>query len=316
MRFALSPVLTVSCPPHAHCGRTVRSHYLAVLAAMLPAAVTAAVVFGLPALRVMALAASTAVLTELVCSRMMERPSQADDFSALAAGLMFAFLLPPSAPWWLVVLGSAVSVGLGRMAFGGLGASPICAPALGWTVCRLSWPAHLSPDAAMLSFPLDDHLASLKLLGPKAVENTSPLGLLLGDQLGGLGEVQVWALLAGGIFLVATRRVHWAVPVSTLAGLLACAVVLKLAYPGQSASPLFHLLAGGAVFGAFFLAPEGPSSPNRVVPMAIFGLTLGVLVMLIRFYGVYTDGVPFAVLLANLVAPLCDKIRPKPFGVC
>ncbi|MFZ5425872.1 MAG: RnfABCDGE type electron transport complex subunit D [Thermodesulfobacteriota bacterium] len=315
MRFVLSPVLTVSCPPHAHCGRTVKGHYLQMLVALLPAAVCAAVTFGYPALRVMALACSVAVVTELVCARMMERPTAVDDLSGLTAGLLFAFLLPASAPWWLVAMGSAITVALGKMIFGGLGASPICAPALGWAVCRLSWPLHLSPDASMLAFPLDDLLTNLKLLGPGSVAKASPLDLLLGNQLGGLGDIQVWALLAGGIYLVATRWIHWAIPAAMLGGVLASALVLKAAYPAESASPLFHLLAGGTVFGAFFLATDGSSSPSRLIPMVIFGLTAGVLLMLIRFYGVYSDGVPFAILLANLIAPLCDKIRPKPFGV-
>ncbi len=315
MRLALSPVLTVSCPPHAHCGRTVKGHYLSVLIALLPAAVTAAVTFGVPALRVMALSCTVAVLTELICARMMERPSQLDDLSALATGLMFAFLLPASAPWWLVVMGSAVSIGLGKMIFGGLGASPVCAPALGWAVCRLSWPLHLSPDASMLFFPLDDFLTKLKLLGPSAVSHASPLDLLLGNQLAGLGEAQVWAILAGGLYLVATRAIPWVIPAAVLGGIFATSVVLGAAYPEASASPVFHLLAGGAMFGAFFLATDGSSSPNRVIPMAIFGLTLGMLIMFIRFWGVYTDGVPFAVLLANMVSPISDKIRPKPFGV-
>ncbi len=307
-------LLTVSSPPHIHCGRTVRGMTTETLLALVPAVVMAVVHFGVPALRVMALAGSAAVLAEALCSRIMGRDSSVDDFHALLTGLLFAFLLPASAPWWFTALGSALCVIMGKMIFGGLGGSPFSPVALGWAICRLSWPEIMDANTTMLNTDLTAYLNHLKYFGAESVAAFDPLALLSGTQLGGLGAVQVLALLVGGAYLILRRIIRPHIPLAFLAGVYLTALAFSLGDGNAYAPPLFHLLAGNAVLGAFFLAPDHSSSPSGHLPMIFFGLLAGILVVIIRVYGIYPDGVPFAILLANLCTPLLDRIGPKPFG--
>ena len=310
----LQPILTVAMPPHIHCGRTIKRYVLDTLLALLPAAILAVAAFGMDALRVMALSCSVAVLAEAACNRMMKREQSVDDYSALLTGLLFAFLLPASAPWWLVAVGAAASIGLGKMIFGGLGGNPLSPPLVGWALCRISWGGFMDTNATMLMSELPAPLQQLKYFGLDSVASFDPASLLLGNQLGGLGAVQVAALLAGGTFLLLRRHIKWEIPGGFIGGLLITALVYRLMDPTAYAPPLFHLLAGGAVFGAFFLATDESSSPIGRIPALIFGILAGAMVIIIRVYGIYPDGVPFAILLANLFTPLLDRIRPKPFG--
>ncbi|WP_343219526.1 RnfABCDGE type electron transport complex subunit D [Pseudodesulfovibrio sp. JC047] len=307
--------LTVSVPPHRHCGTTVRDRMLNILIAMVPAAVMAYATFGMIAVQVMALSMATATLTELVCDRLMGRESDIHNLNAFTVGLCFAFLLPASAPWWLVITGSAASIILGKMVFGPLGGSPFCAPLVGWAICRISWPGFMDIDASMLATDLTYPLAQLKNFGLDAIQITDTKQLFLGKQLGGLGAVQIAGVLLGGMFLVMRKHISSIIPVGVLAGVSLTAWMFNMADPAVYASPEFHLLTGSTVFGAFFLATDGPSSPNRQIPMLLFGLLVGALIIIIRVYGAYPDGVPFAILLANLFTPVLERIRPKPFGV-
>jgi len=288
---------------------------LNILVAMLPAAVMAYTTFGMSAVRVMVLSMATAVLTELACDYFMDRKSDIHDFNAFIVGLGFAFLLPASAPWWLVVTGSASSIVLGKMMFGPLGGSPFCAPLVGWAICRISWPAFMDIDASMLGTDLTYPLAQLKNFGLDAIQITDTKMLFLGKQLGGLGAVQIAGVLLGGMFLVMRKHISSIIPVGVLAGVCIMAGLFNMMDPTTYATPGFHLLTGSTMFGAFFLATDGPSSPNRQIPMLLFGLLAGALIVIIRTYGIYPDGVPFAILLANLFTPALERMRPKPFGV-
>jgi electron transport complex protein RnfD len=310
----LNPILTVAVAPHVHCGRSIRRYMLDTLIALLPAAVMAVAAFGVEALRVMALSCAVAVTAEALLNRIMKREQSVDDYSALVTGLLLAFLLPASCPWWLVVVASSSAIALGKMIFGGLGGSPLCPPLVGWAVCRISWGSYMDTNATMLSSQLAAPLQQLKYFGTDAVSSIHFQDLLLGHQLGGLGAVHVAALLAGAAYLLLRRHISWEIPAGFIGGLLLTAWVYRLIDPTVYAPPLFHLLAGGAVFGAFFLATDPSSSPIGRIPSVLFGLMAGAMVIVIRVYGMYPDGVPFAILLANLFTPLLDRIRPKPFG--
>jgi len=307
-------LLAVSAPPFWHCGRTIEKSMRLTMLALLPAVVMAGVNWGLPAVRVMALAVATAVLCEFVASRLMHRRVRVDDMHAMVIGLLFAFLLPSASPWWLVVLGTAITVLLGKMAFGGLGASPLSEPALGWAVLMISWPLLMDPNTAELSTSFIDPLVRLKFFGVAAAEEISWKDLVLGHQIGALGASQVGALCLGGILLCVRGVVRWEIPVSFLAGTVLTAMAFNMVDPYAYASPLFHLFTGSTILCAFFLATESSCSPNRQVAMAVYGLLGGILVVLIRNFGMYTDGAPFAVLLINLLMPQLELIRPKPFG--
>ena len=147
-----------------------------------------------------------------------------------------------------------------------------------------------------------------------AVSGISNVSLLLGDNLGALGASQVILVALGGLYLLATKQLRWFIPVSFLVGVYAAGLVYYIIDPSIYANPLFHLLSGGTILAAFFLMPYPSSSPVWKIPMLLYGFFGGVLVIIIRTYGIYPDGVPFAVLLINLCTPLIDLIQPKPFG--
>ncbi|BBD07380.1 RnfABCDGE type electron transport complex subunit D [Desulfovibrio ferrophilus] len=306
--------LVVCPPPHVRTGLGVRGLSLAGLLALAPAAIMAMGNFGLDAARVLALAGSVAVLTEALCLRLAGRDVDVDNFSALYAGLLFAFLLPASAPWWLVAMGAILTTSLGRVLFGGFGSNPLCAPLVAWAMCRISWPAAMDVDFAMAASAMHEPLAQLKYFGVQALDQFEMIDLLLGRHLGALGAVQIIPLALGGVALMVFKVIRPYIPLAFLAGVLGMAGLLHMIDPSLYAEPVFHLLTGSVVFGAFFLATDTASSPVGRMPMILFGLMAGVMVVVIRAWGVYTDGVPFAILLVNLLSPLLDRVRPKPFG--
>ena len=310
----IPPLYSVAYPPHRHRGRTIPGLMAETLVALVPVAAMAALNFGMDAVRVMSLCMVTAVAVEIVSLKAMERDITSWDLSPLVTGLVFSMLLPASAPWWLAVTGTATSMILGRMIFGGLGGSPLCAPAVGWAVLMLSWPDLMDPNLSLLGYEFTAPLSQLKYFGGQTVSHIQWQTLLLGEQLGGLGAVQTGAALAGGLFLVLRRHIRLVVPLCFLAGVWITASIYHSIDQAAYAPPLFHLLAGGAVFGAFFLATEHSATPSRKLSMAAFGLLGGALVVIIRVYGIYPDGTPFAVLLANLMAPLLDRMEPRPWG--
>jgi electron transport complex protein RnfD len=308
------PLFTVSAPPHWHSGRLSRQIFWESILALSPVLVMAVIGYGLPAVRVLALAGAAAVVMEAVCERLQGRELDVDNGHALLTGLVFACLLPAAAPWWLVLVGVGVAIGVGKHVFGGLGTSPVVPALLGYAVCQISWPGLLRYDFVQLDSLFSWPLADLKYYGRAAAEAHGYADLLLGRQLGGLGASQAGAALLGGLFLVARGIVPWRIPVFFLAGLAASAFAYQLAYPDLAADPLFHLLAGSTLFAAFFLAPEMACAPVGRTAMAGYGLLAGVLVMIIRAWGVWPEGTSFAILLANLTTPLWDRIRPRAFG--
>ncbi len=307
-------LLSVSAPPFWHCGRTIQKNNYHTLLALLPAVAMAIWQWGLPAARVMALAIATGVVVEALCQYMMKRELSIDDFSAPITCLLFAFLLPAAAPWWIVALGAALCIAMGKMSFGGLGANPVNAALVGWALLFVSWPVTMDPNAMQLNTSFVDPLVQLKYFGAEVAGKIPLTDLLMGKQIGGLGAAQALGLFVGGSYLAIRGIIRWEIALSFLVGVAGVAAIYHAIDPVAYASPAFHLLTGSTLLGGFFLATEAASSPNRQIPMVIYGLVGGALVIIIRVYGIYTDGVPFAVLLVNLLTPLLDSIRPKPFG--
>lgn len=309
-----APILAVGAAPHFHCGTSIQGMMRNILIALAPAIVGALYWYGMEAARVMALAVSTAVVVEYLSFRAMNREVQVDDLHAVVYGLLFSFLVPAGAPWWLVMSGSAVTILMGKTLYGELGGSPVVGPAVGWAFCRVSWPLFVDPDALMLNTEMVNPLTQLKYFGASWVSDFSIPALLSGNQLGALGAMQVGALLIGGIYLIVRGTIRWQAPVGFIIGVLALGGLYYSIDPTVYASPVFHLLTGSTVLAAFFLMTDHSSSPNGCVSRLVYGIIGGLLVVLIRTYGKYPDGVMFAVLLANMVSPLADMIKPKPFG--
>ncbi len=306
-----SQMFSVAPPPFWHCGRTIKAVMAETVIALLPAAIFAVLVWGFPALRVICLSIGVSVLTEALCQKMMGRALAIDDFSAVLTGLLLAFMLPAASPWWLVVLAAAFSISFGKMAFGDLGSSPLCAPVVGYILCFVSFPIFINPNTMQLATSFVDPLFMSKYFGANGIWDISYMSLLMGEQINGLGAGQVGMLFLGGVYLCARGIISWQIPAAFIVGVLATGYIFNLVNPDMYAPPLFHLLTGSTMLGAFFLATDYSSSPNTCVNMIIYGLAGGILVILIRTFGIYTDGVPFVILLINLIMPLLEGKKRK-----
>jgi H+/Na+-translocating ferredoxin:NAD+ oxidoreductase subunit D len=311
--------LIVSHAPFWHDGTGVPEQSYNTILAALPAALAGIAYFGAPALGVICLAISSAILWELLLNRAMGRSFTIGNGYAALIGLLLAMLLPASAPWWIVILGTFLAIVIGVQIFGGIGANAFNPVALAIAILSVSYTNQLDFNSGLVNFSLSfpsstDPLVALKALGPAAIHNLSLIDLLLGKQVGGLGSTCGLALLLGGLYLILRGFIRWEISLSFLFGVFITALLFNMADPTRFASPLFHLFTGYTMIGAFFLATETSSSPVHFIPMLIYGTLGGMMTVLIRNIGVYVDGVVFAILVINLVNPLIDKIRPKAFG--
>lgn len=308
----------VSHAPFFHNGSKISSRSYNTIAATLPAVLMGIYQYGLPALAVVSLAISSAMLWELLMNKAMKQPVTIGDGNAALIGMLFAMLVPASLPWWAVVAGTFIAVVIGKQIFGGIGANPFNPVVVALSILVVSWKGLFDFDSALLNYDFTFAtlypLAALKHFGLSAVADYRLSDLLLGRQIGGIGATFGLGLMAGGLYLILRGIIRWEVSLSFLGGVAVTAWLFQLADPAVYAGPVFHLLTGYTLVGAFFLATEDSSSPVNFLPMLIYGAGAGVMTVLIRNIGVYVDGVLLAILLMNLINPLLDKIRPKALG--
>ena len=308
--------LIVSHAPHWHCGASIGATMYGFVLALIPATLCGMYLYGMDAARVVAIAVVSCVVSEALVQRVFKKPITIDDGSAVLSGLLLGLILPPSAPFWLVMVGSFVCILVGKQAYGGLGCNPFNAVLVGWAALRISWKAHLDLNLAFvncdLHIPGQYPLGVLWKDGAGALAQFNMLDLLVGREVGGIGCSSALLLGLGGAFLVFRGLISWRIPVSFLAGVVVTSLVFWLVDSGKYADPLFHVLAGNVMIGAFFLAPDYSSSPVSRWGMVVFGLSCGVLTILLRTWSIYPDATFFAILLMNILSPLLDMIRPKP----
>ncbi|MBI3353990.1 MAG: RnfABCDGE type electron transport complex subunit D [Nitrospirae bacterium] len=321
--------LVVSSSPHAQSEETIEKIMYYVILALLPAAGVGIYFFGFNAIRVIVLSVVTAIISEALMQKAMGRRIAVKDGSAVLTGLLLAMNLPSNAPWWLVIIGSAFAIVIGKQVFGGLGFN-IFNPALvarvfliiSWPVQMTTWPKPLPlfskalVDAVTGATPLGLLKAELLLkdnIGE--VANISMIDLIIGNVGGSLGEVSAIALLLGGIFLIYRNYISWHIPASFIGTVIIISGIFWIIDPTRYAGPLFHTVSGGLMLGAFFMATDYVTSPITPKGMLIFGFGCGLITILIRLFGTYPEGVSFAILLMNMVTPLIDKyIKPTLFG--
>jgi electron transport complex protein RnfD len=310
--------LVVSFAPFWHNGSRVTDRSRHTLLAALPAALFGVYRFGAPALGVLALAVSSAVLWELAFTRVAKRPVSVGDGSAAVMGLLFGMMLPATLPWWAVITGTFLAIVVARQIYGGIGANPFNPVAVAVAILMLAWKQRMDFDVALVNyvfdFPAAFPLAAAKAFGTEAVQNVSLADLFLGRQTGGIGAIFGAGLVLGGGYLILRGIIRWEIPAAFLAGVAATAAVFHAVDPSRFAPPAFHLLAGFTLIGAFFLAPEDASSPVNFIPMLIYGAAVGSIAVFIRNIGFFSEGLVFAVLVGNLIQPLLDKIRPTALG--
>ncbi|MFQ5486521.1 MAG: RnfABCDGE type electron transport complex subunit D, partial [Desulfobacterales bacterium] len=272
----------------------------------------------MPAFSVSSLSVSSAIIWELLFNRLTKRKISIGDGSAALTGLLFAMLLPATSPWWLVITGTFVAILIGKQIYGGIGGNPFNPTLVAVAILMLSWKDLFDFNERLVNFDFDFTvvypLAALKQIGVSAVKSFNAGDLLIGKQTGAIGTTFGLGLIAGGIYLIARRIARWEISLSFLAGVAITALIFNLANPTRFAGPVFHLLTGYTLVGAFFLATEDSSSPVNFVAMLLYGAAGGTLTVLIRNIGAHIDGVVFAILIINILNPILDKIRPKAMG--
>ena len=325
------PRLEVASSPHLRDEDNIERIMYNVLLALLPAVAASIYFFGWDALRLYLLSIAAAEASELVCLWAREKPlERAADGSALVTGVLLAMIIPASVPWYGPVVGSAFAIFIAKHTFGGLGCN-IWNPALSarvflqfaWplSITKSSWttPNLLYSTSAVAADATTRASALFKEAAGQAATGTfSYVDLLLGNGVtGSLGETCKIALIIGGIYLVIRRCIDWRVPVFYIGTVFVLATILPApeGAPGWVNDGLYHVLSGGLMIGAIFMATDMVTTPVTRNGRIVFAVGCGLLVTLIRFYGGYPEGVAYSILLMNTATPLIDRwVRPTTFG--
>ncbi|ROT14265.1 RnfABCDGE type electron transport complex subunit D [uncultured Muribaculum sp.] len=312
----MSQMLTISASPHLHTSRSVSKCMWHVIVALLPAVACSLYYFGLGAMVVIASSVLGCVIVEYAINRWMLRaPSTIGNGSAILTGLLLALNLPSNIPVWIVLIGSVVAIGIGKMSFGGLGCN-IWNPALVGRVFLLisfpaqmtSWPVPLENQWRYLDATTGATTLGMLKLGEISPESVDLWHSAMGLTAGSLGEVSALALLLGFAWLLVTRVITWHIPVAIFASVALLALAV-----GDNVG--VQLLSGGLMLGAIFMATDYVTSPMSRKGMIIYGVMIGAITVVIRKWGAYPEGVSFAILLMNSFVPLIDRyIKPRKFG--
>ncbi len=323
----MSQPVYLSSSPHVHSGETTREVMRAVLYSLVPACLVAVYFFGPRALEVLLIATLGCLAAEAVCQRIMGQPVSVADGSAAITGVLLALNLPPTCPWWMTLLGAIIAIVIGKQVYGGLGSNPFNPALVARVVLLISFPVQMTTwstpaplgsglDLVTTATPLGEWKTAVMLTGvmpPEMQGNT--LNYFLGNMPGCVGEVSALALLLGAAYLFWRRILTWHIPATYIGTVILLSGAFWLISPEKYPNPLFHLLTGGLVLGAFYMATDMVTTPVSIRGMLVFGIGCGVLTVLIRLFGGYPEGVSFAILLMNAATPLIDRYtRPQTFG--
>ncbi len=313
--------LIISPAPHIHGGDTVSKNMTAVIIALIPALLVGFYFFGLGALIVTLTAVVSCIVIEYFIQRfVLKTETSIMDGSAALTGLLLAMNLPTNLPLWIIIVGSIVAIGIGKMSFGGLGNNPFNPALVGRVFLLISFPVQ------MTSWPIPTPLTTSYLdaqTGPTVLamikgnfsDIPQTMDLLIGNMGGSLGEISSGALLIGLVYLLYKKVISWHIPISILVTVLIFTGILHGANPEKFANPVIHLFSGGLMLGAVFMATDYVTSPMNTRGMLVFGVGIGVITVIIRAFGAYPEGVSFAILIMNAFTPLINTyIKPKRFG--
>jgi electron transport complex protein RnfD len=304
--------LIASSSPHIRNDETTQTLMLDVIIALLPALVASIFYFGFNSIILVVSSVASAIVTEFVCEKIMKRPITITDLSAVVTGMLLAFNLPASAPWWIAAAGSAFAIGIVKQVFGGIGFNFLNPALAGRAFLMASWSSHLSTG---FIDPATDAISSatpLSLIKSGSIGQLPPIAdMFLGNIPGVIGETSSILLILGGIYLIYRGTIKWTIPVCYI-GTVA---VISLFTDGISLLP-YHLFGGGLMLGAFFMATDYATSPITDKGRVIYAVGAGALTMLIRKIGGYPEGVSYSILLMNILTPMINRyIQPKVFGV-
>lgn len=322
-------LLTVAPSPHIHQTLSIPQVMRGVIVAMLPALAFSIYTFGFGALYVTAVAVVSCVFFEyLIVKYLMKQENTVQDGSAIITGMLLAFNVPSNLPWFIIVIGSAVAMGIGKLSFGGLGNNPFNPSLVGrvfllvsFPVQMTSWPkavATWSIDGITGATPLGILKDGARMGEPvSALMNQMPAysDLFFGFQGGSVGEMSGLALILGFLYMVYRKIITWHVPVTIVLTVAIFTGVFWLIDPEKYANPLFHVMTGGVLLGAIFMATDYVTSPTTYRGMVIFGVGIGLITVLIRLFGAFPEGVSFAILIMNAFVPMINRYtKPRIFG--
>jgi len=327
----MNRLLTVSPSPHVYEDTTVKRLMFDVIIALLPALAFSIYFFGMGAIYVTLTAVVSCVAFEwLIQKYLLKQEPSVSDGSAILTGLLLAFNVPTNLPVWIIIIGSLVAIGIGKMSFGGLGNNPFNPALVGRVFLLISFPVQMTSwpvpngfntgytDAVTGATPLGvmkegidkgDAVSDIMSQVPSHME------MFYGHMGGSMGEIAALALLIGFAYLLIRKVITWHIPVSIIATITVFTGILWLINPESIADPLFHLLTGGVLLGAIYMATDYVTSPMSVKGMWVYGIGIGVITVLIRVFGAYPEGVSFAILIMNAFVPLINiYLKPKRFG--
>ena len=321
----------ISASPHVHSDRTSKKLMYDVLIALIPAFLVTLYVFGISALLVTAVAVISCMLFEYVIQKfLLKTEVTITDGSALITGVLLAFNLPSSLPIWMIVIGSFIAIGVAKLSFGGLGFNIFNPALVGRVFLLVSFPVQMTmwPTPVENNTTLTDAISGATPLGiikeellygstmsQISAKIPSTMDLLLGITGGSIGEMSALALLLGGIFLIVRKVITWHIPVVLLVTMAVFTGIFWFIDPEHYANPMIHLLSGGAILGAFYMATDLVTSPMTKKGMVIFAIGIGVITVVIRLFGAYPEGVSFAILIMNAFVPLINTyFKPRRFG--
>ena len=282
-----------------------------VVLSLIPAGIAGVYIFGLGAFQAIILGVVSAVITEMVLQLVTKKKVTILDGSAVLTGLLLAYNLPPNVPFWLPIIGSVFAISIGKQIFGGLGQNIFNPALVGRVFLMASWPKYMTTFTKPLNYDAITSATPLAMIKEgKLMEKISYLDLFLGNRGGCIGEVCILALIIGAIFLLIRGYISWHIPGAYIltTGLFTYIFGAKVFFTGDW---LFHILSGGLILGAFFMATDYVTSPLTSKGQIVFGFGCGLLTAVIRLWGGYPEGVSYAILIMNAAAPIIDRYTKK-----
>lgn len=294
--------LVVSSSPHIKDVTTVSDIMWSVVKALIPAVLAAVYFFGIHAFAIIAVSVIGCMVTEYLFQKARGKRITIDDGSVVITGILLALTLPPTSPLWMVLVGSIVAVGLGKQVFGGLGYNPFNPALVGRAFLLAAYPVR------MTTWMLDGKTTATPLGMINKGLFSDYWNLFIGNIGGSLGETSALALLLGGAYLIYKGYINWRIPVGMLSSVFILSFIAGF-------DPIAHLFAGGLILGAFYMATDMVTSPITKKGRWIFGIGAGLIVVIIRLWGGYPEGVLYSILLMNTTVPLLNRYtRPRSFG--
>ena len=310
----------ISPSPHLHSGNRSDRLMLAVALALLPALATGVWFFGIRALMLTLTAVTTCMVTEYITQRfMLKQPPTLSDGSAIVTGVIFSLNLPSNLPLWIVIIGAFVSIAIGKMSFGGLGRNIFNPALVGRVFLLISFPVQMTawplPEQGFMIVDGETGATLLSALKHNPELHPDLIPLLTGNLGGSLGETGAVALLIGALFLLFRRVITWHIPVSIIVSAFITSALFHWIDPAHNIPPHYHLLVGGLLLGAIFMATDYVTSPMTPTGMLLYGCGIGIITILIRTFGAYPEGISFAILIMNALTPLINHyVKPRYFG--